>query len=236
MHHGSTWLAHSHDVRLVLVAAFVCSLAALTVFTILERTRGAPRHPLGWVALAGLVCGVGTWATHFIAMLSYDAGVPVGYDLPLTLLSVVAAVLITGIGWRFALHAGGRSALLAGFLIAAGISTMHYTGMAALRMRGSIVWNDGIVLLSVLACGLLSTWSVFEYRRNRSAIPWRPTVALILAICALHFTAMGRSRLFRTAMSSPKPRGLITMDWSRSSSRVRCWSSRSDFSSSSSTA
>jgi diguanylate cyclase (GGDEF)-like protein len=191
MHHGSTWLAHSHDVRLVLVAAFVCSLAALTVFTILERARGAARRPLGWVALAGLVCGVGTWATHFIAMLSYDAGVPVQYDLALTLLSVLAAVAITGAGWRFALRSGGRSALLGGMLIAAGISTMHYTGMAALRLPGAIVWNAGVVVLSIAACGLLSTWSVVEYRRNRSIIPWRPTVTLILAICVLHFTAMG---------------------------------------------
>jgi diguanylate cyclase (GGDEF)-like protein len=190
MHHGSTWLAHSHDIRVVLVAAFVCSLAALTVFTILERTRGATRRPLGWVALAGLVCGVGTWATHFIAMLSYDAGVPVQYDLALTLLSVVAAITITGIGWRFALQRNRRSGVLAGLLIAAGISTMHYTGMAAILLPGRFVWNAGIILLSVIACGLFSTWSVFEYRRNSAIIPWRPTVALILAICALHFTAM----------------------------------------------
>jgi diguanylate cyclase (GGDEF)-like protein len=191
MHHGSTWLAHSHDIRLVVVAAFVCSLAALTVFTILERARGTARRPFAWVALAGLVCGVGTWATHFIAMLSYDAGVPVGYDLALTLLSVLAAVLITGLGWRFAPRSGWRSAVLAGLLIATGISTMHYTGMAAVRLPGTIVWNAGIVLLSVIACAALSTWSVVEYRRNSAVIPWRPTIALVLAICALHFTAMG---------------------------------------------
>ena len=191
MHHGSTWLAHSHDVRLVLVAAFVCSLAALTVFTILERARGGVRRPLGGIARAGLGCGVGTWATHCIAMLAYDPGVPVGYDLTLTLLSVLAAVLITGLGWRSALQKSARSGFLGGLLIAVGISTMHYTGMAALRLPGSILWNAGIVLLSVVACALFSTWSVFEYRRNTAAIPWRPTIALVLAICVLHFTAMG---------------------------------------------
>jgi diguanylate cyclase (GGDEF)-like protein len=208
MHHGSTWLAHSHDIRLVLVAAFVCSLAALTVFTILERTRGATRRPLGWVGLAGLVCGVGTWATHFIAMLSYDAGIPVEYDLALTLLSVFAAVLITGVGWRFALQSSGRSAVLAGLLIGAGISTMHYTGMAALRLPGSIVWNAGIVLLSVLACGLFATWSVFEYRRNSAVIPWRPTVALVLAICVLHFTGMGAVTVVPNGQIQPEATAL----------------------------
>jgi predicted signal transduction protein with EAL and GGDEF domain len=80
--------------------------------------------------------------------------------------------------------------VLAGLLIAAGVSTMHYTGMAAILLPGRFVWNAGIILLSVIACGLFSTWSVVEYRRNSAIIPWRPTVALILAICALHFTAM----------------------------------------------
>jgi diguanylate cyclase (GGDEF)-like protein len=208
MPHPSTWLAHSHDIRLVLVAAFVCSLAALTVFTILERARGTGRRPFAWVALAGLVCGVGTWATHFIAMLSYDAGVPVGYNLALTLLSVLAAVLITGLGWRFAPRSGVQSAVLAGLLIATGISTMHYMGMAAMRLPGTIVWNGAIVLLSVIACGTFSTWSVFEYRRNRAVIPWRPTIALVLAICALHFTAMGAVTIVPIGHARPEASAL----------------------------
>jgi diguanylate cyclase (GGDEF)-like protein len=190
MHHSSHWFVHAHDVRLVVVAALVCALAAFTVFTILERARHAFKPSFGWIALAGLVCGVGTWATHFIAMLSYDPGVPARYDLSLTLLSVLAAVLITAAGWRFALRRGARSAITAGLLIACGISTMHYTGMAAFRVPARIVWNPWIVILSIAACALFSTWSVFEHRRQRAIIPWRATVALVLAICALHFTAM----------------------------------------------
>ena len=124
MHHASHWLVHAHDIRLVVVAAFVCSFAAFTVFTILERARHASKLSAGWTAMAGLVCGVGTWATHFIAMIPFDAGVPARYDLSLTLLSVLAAVLITTAGWRFALRTGPRSAIVAGLLIACGISTM----------------------------------------------------------------------------------------------------------------
>jgi diguanylate cyclase (GGDEF)-like protein len=190
MHHSSHWFVHAHDVRLVVVAALVCSLAAFTVFTILERARHAFRSSAGWIALAGLVCGVGTWATHFIAMLSYDPGVPAQYDLSLTLLSVLAAVVITAAGWRFALQTSRRSAIIAGLLIAGGISTMHYTGMAALRVPAKLVWNPSIILLSIAACALFSTWSVVEHRRQSTIIPWRATIALILAICALHFTAM----------------------------------------------
>ena len=189
MHHSSHWLVHAHDIRLVIVAAFVCSFAAFTVFTILERARQASNR-IGWIVMAGLVCGVGTWATHFIAMLSYDPGVPARYDLNLTLLSVLAAVVISAAGWSFALQTSKRSAIIAGLLIATGISTMHYTGMAALRVPAEIVWNPSIVFLSVAACALFSTWSVFDYRRQRTIIPWRASIGLVFAICALHFIAM----------------------------------------------
>ena len=174
----------------MVVAALVCALAAFTVFTILERARQGLRPSIGWVALAGLVCGIGTWATHFIAMLSYDPGVQVRYDLSLTLLSVLAAILITGAGWRLALQSSRRSAIVAGLLVAAGISTMHYTGMAALRLPAPLIWNPWVVVLSVAVCALFSTWSVYEHRRQRAIVPWRATLGLILAICALHFTAM----------------------------------------------
>lgn len=189
MHDSSHWFVHAHDIRLVLVAALVCAFAAFTTFTILERARHAFSR-LGWIALAGLVSGVGIWATHFIAMLSYNPGVPARYELSLTLLSVLAAVVITAAGWRFALQTGARSAIVAGLVIAGGISTMHYTGMAAFEVPARLVWNPPIILLSISGCALFSTWSVFEHRRQRTIIPWRASIGLVLAICVLHFTAM----------------------------------------------
>lgn len=192
MSHSSIWLVHAHDVRLVLVAAFVCSLSALTVFTILEHARGAAKRSIAWVALAGTVSGVGIWATHFIAMLSYDPGVRAGYDIPLTVLSAVAGIGFTAFGWAVALR-GARlmRVFFSGVLIAAGISTLHYTGMAAVRLPGKIVWDHSLVAVSVLACFLLSVWAVREHGRRAAVIPWRPALILVIAICSLHFVAMG---------------------------------------------
>ena len=189
MQHSSHWLVHAHDIRLVLVAELLCAFAAFTVFTILERARNALSR-VGWITLAGLVSGVGIWATHFIAMLSYDPGVPARYELSLTLFSVLAAVTITTAGWRFALQSSARSAVVAGLLVAGGISTMHYTGMAAFEVAARLVWNPPIILISIAGCALFSTWSVFEYRRQSTIIPWRASIGLVLAICFLHFTAM----------------------------------------------
>src|SRR5919206_1535130 len=88
-----------HDFRLVLVAATICLLAAFTAFSILEQARRAETRRGAWTALAGFVAGTGIWATHFVAMLAYPPHLPIGYDLGLTLLSIAAAVTITGAGW-----------------------------------------------------------------------------------------------------------------------------------------
>ena len=90
MHHSVAGLVHHHNLGLVAVAALVCVIAAFTVFTILDHAHLAQRRRVGWVVLAGLVSATGTWATHFIAMLAFDPGIPVYYDPALTLSSALA--------------------------------------------------------------------------------------------------------------------------------------------------
>ncbi|HVM39118.1 MAG TPA: EAL domain-containing protein [Sphingomicrobium sp.] len=183
-------LIHTHDLRLIPVAAVICGLAAITVFLILEQARAGPQRRAAWVTLAGIVCGTGTWATHFIAMLAYDPGVPVRYDAVLTFVSMLAAVLITGAGWWLSLRSGRHAAMVGGFTVAAGICTMHYIGMAAVNLPGTIRWSGSLVALSLVACASLTIGAVRAQRRNSSAVPWRPAIYLVIAICTLHFVAM----------------------------------------------
>jgi diguanylate cyclase (GGDEF)-like protein len=183
-------MAHGHDVRLVIVAALICTVAALTVFTILQHARLSSKRSANWIALAGLVAGVGVWSTHFIAMLAYDPGVPIRYDLPLTVASAAAAIVVSGVGWWFCLRRGVQNAILSGLVVAAGICAMHYSGMAAVRLPGSIAWDAQFVAASLIASAMLSIWAVREQRRGNDLIPWRPALAFILAICSLHFIGM----------------------------------------------
>ena len=88
----STLFEH-HDLRLVALAALVCGLSAFAGLTLLHharRTEGAMKF--AWVGIAAISVGSGIWATHFIAMLSFSAGMPTGYDIPLTLLSLAIAI------------------------------------------------------------------------------------------------------------------------------------------------
>ncbi|HEX8061648.1 MAG TPA: EAL domain-containing protein [Allosphingosinicella sp.] len=185
-----------HDFRLVLVAGTICLLAAFTAFSIFEQARRAKRRPWAWTALAGFVAGTGIWATHFIAMLAYRPNLPIGYDLPLTLLSIAAAVVITGAGWTAALRGGPGGTLAAGAVIGSGIGAMHHIGMAAVKLPGRFAWDGTMVAISLLVGIALSMAALAEHRRKPQMLPWRPALLFALAICGLHFTAMAAASIY----------------------------------------
>jgi diguanylate cyclase (GGDEF)-like protein len=189
-------ITSEHDFRLVLVAGTICLLAAFTAFSIFEQARRAKRRPWAWTMLAGFVAGTGIWATHFIAMLAYRPHLPIGYDLVLTLLSIAAAVTVTGVGWTAALRPGRFGTLVAGLLIGVGIGTMHYAGMAAVKLPGRFAWDGTLVLASVILGIALSAAALAEHRRSPQLLPWRPALLFTFAICGLHFTAMAAASIY----------------------------------------
>src|ERR1700754_351510 len=144
-------LTSEHDWRLVFLAACVCLLASAVVISLFHRAREtAGRSRAGWLALDAAAAGCGIWATHFIAMLAYDPGVGAGYNLGLTLASLVLASLITGLGMFVALHAAARiGAMIGGGILGGGIAAMHYTGMMALEVPGRITWSTPLIFASI---------------------------------------------------------------------------------------
>lgn len=189
-------LTGEHDVRLVLVAGTLCLLAAFTAFAIFQRARLATARRVAWFALVGFVSGIGIWSTHFVAMLAFEPRLPIGYDLPLTLLSIAAAVVVTGLGWSAAARPGRGASLHGGAVIGGGIATMHYLGMAAVTLPGRFEWDAGLAAASLLLGTALSAAAIAEHRRRPQALPWRPAILFTLAICGLHFTAMAAARIY----------------------------------------
>ena len=99
-----TCLAVDHDWRLVALAVIVCFLASAVAISLFHRARATiERTRIIWLGLDAVVAGGGIWATHFIAMLAYDPGIGVGYNLVVTILSLLIAVLVTGMGFGIAL-------------------------------------------------------------------------------------------------------------------------------------
>lgn len=137
-----TCLTTQHDWRLVGVAAVVCLLASLSAISLFHRARATVgRTRAIWIVIAGTTTGFGIWATHFIAMLAYSPGMATGYDWSITVLSLAAAVAVTGFGLAVAVYVPGRwSAPSGGAIVGAGIACMHYLGMWALEVPGHIEW------------------------------------------------------------------------------------------------
>lgn len=207
-------LTGEHDLRLVVIAAVICALAAISSFHIYRRVTNSPpiqqrryRHHL-WVGLTGVSTGAGIWATHFVAMLAYDSGLPTAYEPVLTLASMLVAISVTTVGYAIAAtgqHAtpekyrfdalgrqvtvtiGDANAALGGAVIGGGIGIMHYTGMAALRVPGTIEWDTAYVLVSLALGIVLAAAALVANRRFGS---WVAASLLTLAICSMHFTGM----------------------------------------------
>src|ERR1051326_2799408 len=138
-------LATEHDWRLVIVAGVVCFLASLTAISLFNRARAtAGRVRVTWIVAAGAATGCGIWATHFIAMLAYDPGVSIAYNIGLTALSLVAAALVTADGLAGAIYGPARwTRPLGGAIVGGGIACMHYTGMWAVELPRRGTWRAG---------------------------------------------------------------------------------------------
>ena len=181
-----------HDLRLVAVAAIICVVASGTAFVFHGRAmRASGGLGRAWLALTGLVAGSGVWATHFMAMLAYQPSLQIGYDLPLTAASLVAAVIGMGSGFALAARRGRDRALVGGALTGCSVAVMHYMGIAAIRTQAHLTWDLRYVAASIVI-GALGGMAAFSARdRVKGRWAWAPPAGLlVLGIVGLHFTAM----------------------------------------------
>jgi len=201
-------LGGEHDLRLVVLAGCVCFLASVVAINLFRRASAASgRARFAWLVLAGAATGCGIWATHFIAMLAYEPGVDLAYDVTLTALSLVLAMLITGGGLAFAVaNQSPRSSALGGALVGGGVASMHYTGMFALELPGRVTWSLDLVAVSIL-CGMLlgAAALVVAIRQTTRKGTFIASILLTLAIVSHHFTAMGAVEIIADPLRAIQP-------------------------------
>ena len=187
-----------HDLRLVALAAAICALASFTAVNLLHHVLRSQRMMRGiWLVVAALATGFGIWATHFIAMLAFQPAMPTGYNIILTVVSLIVAVVLTGSGLMVAIWPRlpyGR--WIGGVAVGGGIAAMHYTGMAAFEIAGRVVWDGPLVIASIALGGLFGA-AALPVALRENTIKWKALGALVLtvAICSHHFTAMGAAAI-----------------------------------------
>ncbi len=85
-------------------------------------------------------------------MLGYHSPAPVTVEPVLTIVSLLVAILGTGVGILIGISRFGRLApLLGGAIIGVTIAGMHYIGMFAYRVEGIVVWDQTFINLSLVA-------------------------------------------------------------------------------------
>jgi NO-binding membrane sensor protein with MHYT domain len=148
-----------------------------------------------WLTLAALSIGTtGIWVMHFIAMLGFAIpGETIRYNVPVTILSMVIAVAVVGIGVFIVgfSRAGNGPLLLGGTIIGLGVASMHYLGMGAVRVDASLSYNYGLVAASVIIAVIAGTAALWMALRLDSV--WSTFIASLIAgvaVNGMHYTGM----------------------------------------------
>ena len=192
-------LTQQHDYRLAVLALLVCAFGSYGTIALLNHAQTALGRALWiWLTATAVASGFSIWATHFIFMLAFSPGGAAGYDLILTLLSLLAAIVLTGLAYGVATSGGWQARAVGGAAVGGGIAAMHYTGMAAFRIAGLIVW-DGVLVVTSIALGCAFGIAALVVGSGKTSLRGRLQGALLLtlAIVSLHFTAMGAASIVR---------------------------------------
>lgn len=211
---------HTYDLRLVGLSIIIAIFASYTAINLAERvTASTGRTRDLWLMGGASAMGMGIWAMHFIGMLAFCLPIPITYNLPIVLVSLLTAI----VGSLIALFWVSRptlnlSQLVSGSVFMGGaIASMHYTGMAAMQVRAIADYHLLGVTLSILIAISVSgvgLWLTFQLREEVPTLSnWRQfggAMLMGLAIPIMHYTAM-EAVTFIPA-DTPPPQTLYSLD------------------------
>jgi len=214
-------LVGSYNGLLVLFSFLVAMLASYTALELACRLFTATQNAARWWLTGGaFAMGVGIWATHFIGMLAFSLPIPLGYDMAMTLVSLLSAVATAAVALKVASSKRlSLEYLICGaVLMGIGVAGMHYTGMMALRMSPAIEYSAGLFVLSVviaIVASGASLWMAFTFRQGSAGMrPRRAVSAVVMgvAIGGTHYTGMAAAH-FSLGSACGVVRHGITSGW-----------------------
>ena len=196
-------LVGTYHYGLVAISYLVASLASFVALDMAGRiTASQGSTSRWWLFAGGSAMGVGIWSMHFIGMLAFKLPIPQGYDLAITLYSLLIAVAASAYAlWLVSQPTLPHLRLLGGALmLGAGIAAMHYTGMAAMRMQPGIdydpLWFTLSIVVAIVTAGA-ALWIAHQLRSEHRRIRRiRLLAALVmgLAVVGMHYTGMAAAR------------------------------------------
>lgn len=186
-----------HDRLFVTLSIFIACAGAWTALDLFRRVH-AHRGPwrVAWLVTSAVAMGLSIWAMHFVAMLGFNPGAEVRYDVNLTLLSLLLAITVTAFAFFSAAGNSRPLLMIGGLVMGSGICIMHYVGMAAVITSARLHNEIPYVVLAFIVAVLASTSALLVAIRERTFLQ-RVAAALVLgfAIVGMHYTAMAGVRV-----------------------------------------
>lgn len=195
----------TYNLWLVTLSLVVAIAVAYTALRLAGRVAEAERSGGRlWLLGGAAAMGIGIWSMHFIGMLAFSVPIPLRYNILTTLASLVIAMLTSGFALAIASHRDLNLKRLAigSVFMGAGISAMHYSGMAAIQIMPVITYDPLLVAASIaiaITASFAALWLFFRLRTGQSWLMHGArvgaAVVMGLAITGMHYTAMAASML-----------------------------------------
>lgn len=192
----------TYNFWLVALSVVVAVLVSYTALQLSGRMVHSGRASKRWLIGGAIAMGMGIWSMHFIGMLAFTLPIPLTYDGPTTLASLLIAMVTSGFALKIA--SGPNLTLgrltLSSLVMGAGICAMHYSGMTAIRLVPMITYERSLLALSVavaIGASFAALWLAFRLRSGKT---WQVRIAraaaslvMGLAIAGMHYIGMEAS-------------------------------------------
>jgi NO-binding membrane sensor protein with MHYT domain len=206
---------HHFDMGMwLLLLAYIVSVTGSVVGLACTRLSAqAPdgRTRLRWLAMASIaIGGVAIWLMHFIAMLGF--AIPnsvVRYNLGWTAASAALSISAVFIGLiTIGRTVDWRRLIPGGVITGLAVALMHYTGMWAMQIQGTIAYDKTLVALSILIAIVAATAALwFTLVLESPVLRFGAGLVMGVAVVGMHYTGMAAMRVTADP-ALPVPGGL----------------------------
>jgi methyl-accepting chemotaxis protein PixJ len=200
MYQADVTLSSTYNPILVTLSILIAVVASYTALNLAGRIIIAKgRAKQAWLIGGAITMGIGIWSMHFVAMLAFRLPMLIAYDLWIVLFSTLPAIVSSGCALFLTSRSflSMRELLIGGVLMGIGIASMHYIGMAAMRMEATTQYNLLLFTVSVaiaIGASIIALWITLEIRRlaNKTGNHLKILSAFVMgfAISAMHYIGM----------------------------------------------
>ena len=199
------------------------AIACIASFTAMSMNARAQKnsffHQKFWLILASIAMGFGIWSMHFVGMSAFLLPINMHYDYILTIFSVIPAMVASFLAFYIANKPKKVfwSYSLAGIVMGLGISTMHYVGMAAMKMDAVVVYDIWLFIISIVIAIIVSFAALYIFSAVQRYMDSRfiqliTAIIMGLAVSSMHFTGMSAISFYVTPEQLSNPISIHSMN------------------------